>query len=205
MLKELSLEHFGEAVASEKAVPGGGSVPALAGALAAALAAMVARLTLKKEEFARAAPRMERLERQARRLQTQLMAAVDRDADSYRQVLSVFRRPKTTEEEKQTRSRAIQAAFKHAAEVPLEVAGLSVQIMDLAARAVRQGNPDMIADAGVAVLMARSAALGGLMNVRINLAGIKDQTVVAEMNAAVEGLKKEVLLKEQTIINELPL
>jgi formiminotetrahydrofolate cyclodeaminase len=205
MLKDLSLEQFSDAVASEEAVPGGGSVSALAGGLAASLAAMVARLTLNKKKFADVAPQMETLVHHAIELQRQLMDAVDRDADGYRQVLAAFRLPKATGEEKQARSRAIEAAFRLAAAVPLEVAGLSSEIMDLAHQGVRLGNPDMITDAGVALVLARSAALGALMNVNINLTYIKDQTVVADMGTTVRRIKAAVLKKEQAVLSELPL
>lgn len=205
MLKELSLEQFSDAVASEEAVPGGGSVSALAGGLAAALAAMVARLTMNKKKFAEVAPQMATLAHQAIELQGRLMAAVDRDADGYRQVLAAFRLPNTTDEAQQTRSRAIEAAFRLAADVPLEVAGLAFEIMELAGQAVRLGNPDMITDAGVALVLARSAALGALMNVNINLTYIKDQNVVADMRTTVERIKDAVLQKEPAVLSELPL
>ncbi|MGD9365608.1 MAG: cyclodeaminase/cyclohydrolase family protein [Desulfobacteraceae bacterium] len=205
MLKALSLEQFSDAVASEEAVPGGGSVSALAGGLAAALAAMVARLTMNKKKFSEVAAQMETLAHNAIELQRQLMTAVDRDADSYRQVLAALRLPKTTDEEKQARSRAMEAAFRLAADVPLEVAGLSYKIMELAEQGVRLGNPDMITDAGVALVLARSAALGALMNVNINLTYIKDQDVVADMGATAERIKKAVLQNELAVLSELPL
>lgn len=205
MLNTLSIEQFCNAVGSEEAVPGGGSVSALAGGLAAALAAMVAHFTLKKEKFADVAPQMTTLLESAQKLQNQLISAVDRDADGYRQVLAAFRMPKATDEEKQARSQAIQAAFITAADVPLEVAGLSLQIMDLVSRAVPQCNPDVITDAGVALVLARSAALGALMNVNINLTSVKDPDVLSDMRAAVERIKKEVMEKERTTFAALPL
>lgn len=205
MFKEMTLKSFGEAVASEEAVPGGGSVSALAGSLAAALAAMVARLTQKKEAFAAVAPQMTALEEAAHELQHQLLSAVDRDSDSYRMVLSAFRQPKSTEEEKKVRHQAIQEAFQQAIDVPLEVATLSIKVMDLASQAVRNGSPIMVTDAGVAVVLARSATLGALMNIRINLTSIKDTTLVNDMRAKVQALKKEALQKEEAILKELPL
>jgi formiminotetrahydrofolate cyclodeaminase len=205
MLKDLTLEQFTEAVASEEAVPGGGSVAALAGALAAALAAMVARLTLKKEKFAQAAPQMNALMGKARQLQTRLMAAADQDADSYSQVLTAFRLPKATEDQKKTRAQAIQTAFQQAARVPLDTADLALQVMGLCGQAVRRGNPDMITDAGVGVLLARSAALGALMNVRFNLSSIKDQAFVARISKSIDRLREDVLKSEQAVLSALPL
>ncbi len=201
MLKDLSLEKFTDAVASEEAVPGGGSAAALAGALAAALAGMVGALTLKKEAFADVAPMMTALREEADQLRTALLNGVDRDADSYRGVLAAFRLPKSTDDEKQARSAAIQTAFTAAANVPLETAQTALKIMELAEKAVSHGNPDMITDAGVAILLARSAALGALMNVQINLGSLKDAALVADLRGKVADLKAAVLKKEQDALS----
>ena len=203
MLKDLSLKAFANDVDSEEAVPGGGSVSALAGCLAASLTAMVAALTLRKEKFRRVAPQMAEIREKATALQQELLDAVDKDADSYRQVLAAFRLPKATDEEKNERSAAIQAAFKRAAEVPLEVAQAALGVIDLAGQAVREGNPDMITDAGVGVLMARSAALGALMNVAINLGSLKDRVVVEALLGRVKRMQSDVIRKETEILRML--
>ena len=203
MLKEMSLEAFANAVVSTEPVPGGGSVSALAGGLAAALAGMVAALTLKKEQYADRAPLMQDLRLQAGQLQAKLLTCVDEDAESYRRVLAAFRLPKSTDEEKQTRGAAIQAAFRYATEVPLDVAEAALQVLELAGTAARQGNPDMLTDAGVGVLMARSAALGALMNATFNLGSLKDKALIARLNARIGELKQTVVKKEAEILNAL--
>jgi len=203
MLKEMTLEEFADAVTSLEPVPGGGSVSALAGALAAALAAMVASLTLKKEQFAERAPLMQRLHDDAARLKKELLAAVDRDAESYRQVLAAYRLPKSTEEEKQNRSMAIQAAFRHATEVPLQVAETALKVLDLAANTARQGNPDMVTDAGVGVLLARAAVLGALMNAQFNLASLKDRNLAEDLEAKIAHFKQSAQKKEAEILQAL--
>lgn len=200
MLKQMSLEDFAQAAASLEPVPGGGSVSALAGALAASLAAMVASLTIKKEQYADRKPLMQKLGDEAGQLQTDLLSAVDRDAESYRKVLSAFRLPRSTEEEKQKRSAAIQAAFRHATEVPLQVAEAALKVLDLAGDATRMGNPDMVTDAGVGVVLARSAALGALMNAKFNLSSLKDQDLVVDLEAKIAALKQKVLQKEAEIL-----
>ena len=205
MLKHLSLEAFGQTVASDKAVPGGGCVAALAGALAAALTAMVARLTLKKENFAAVADQMIQLREDADQIQIELMDAVDQDAESYRQVLAAYRLPKTTEEDRQARSQAIEAAFKQAARVPLQVAETTLSVMDLAGRVAVDGNPDMVTDAAVGVLMARSAVLGALMNVQINLRAMEDPAFVARLKERLTSLKEAAQIKEKAIIESLGL
>lgn len=203
MFKEMTLENFSSDVAARKPAPGGGSVSALAGSLAAGLAAMVAEFTFSKEHFAERAPQMKRLWDEAEQLREKLLTAVDRDAQSYREVLTAFRLPKSTKQEKQTRHDAVQKAILHATTVPLEVAQYALDVLDLAGNAVEQGNPDMITDAGVGVLLARSAALGALMNAEFNLGSLKDEAVVAELASTIEKMKKGVIRKESEILQFL--
>ncbi len=140
---------------------------------------------------------------EAGRLQAELLNAVDRDAESYRQVLGAFRLPKTTAEEKQKRGAAIQAAFRQATEVPLQVAEAALKVLDLAGDAARMGNPDMLTDAGVGVVLARSAALGALMNAKFNLSSLKDRDLVSDLEARIAHLKQDVFLKEAEILEPL--
>jgi formiminotetrahydrofolate cyclodeaminase len=203
MLKEMTLAGFADTVASLEPVPGGGSVSALAGGLAAALAAMVAALTLKKEQYADLTPVMQSLGAEAAKLQNELLNAVDRDADSYRQVLAAFRLPKSTDDEKQKRAAAIQAAFRHATEVPLQVAETALKVLGLAGTAALKGNQDMVTDAGVGVLMARSAALGAMMNAKSNLSSLKDRNLVNNLETKIAHLKHTVIQKEAEILGAL--
>jgi formiminotetrahydrofolate cyclodeaminase len=205
MLKELSLEAFSAALASDQAVPGGGCVAALAASLAAALAAMVARLTLNKARCAPVAGPMARLRDTAEGLRMDLLAAVDQDAQSYQAVLAAYRLPKESVVEKAARSLAIQKAFTQAARVPLEVAEKALQVMTLAADAVARGNPDMVTDAAVGALMARSAALGALYNVKINLKSINDADLVNDFSVRVQTLERQTLELERQILATLRL
>jgi formiminotetrahydrofolate cyclodeaminase len=205
MFKEMSLEAFAQAAASSEPVPGGGSVSALAGALASSLAAMVAALTLNKEAYADRSPEMHRLHDTATELQNELLEAVDRDAQSYREVLSAYRLAKSTDEERRQRAEAIQAAFRHATEVPLQVAEAALQILELAGTAVRRGNPDMRTDAGVGALLARSAALGALMNARINLGSLKDKKFAVQMEERIGQVQQKVIRMESDILDSIRL
>lgn len=205
MFRKMSLEAFADAAASRQPVPGGGSVSALAGGLAAALAAMVAALTLGKEAYADRAPEMQRLLDAAAGLQKKLLNAVDRDAQSYLDVLSAFSLAKSSEEERRKRAGAVQAAFRHATEVPLQVAEAALQVLELAGTAVRRGNPDIRTDAGVGVLLARSAALGALMNAKINLGSLKDKDFKAQMEERIEKLKEKVIGLESEILDSIRL
>ena len=203
MFKDMSLEAFADAAASREPVPGGGSVSALAGGLAAALAAMVAALTLNKEAFADRAPEMRQLHEAASIARKDLLDAVDRDAQSYGAVLSAYRLPKSTEEEIRRRTAAIQTAFLQATEVPLQVAEAALRVLELAGAAARRGNPDMRTDAGVGVLLARSAALGALMNAKINLGSLEDEQFTVQTEKRIEKIRQTVIRMESEILDSM--
>lgn len=200
MLTELSVEAFLEKVAAKDPVPGGGSVSALAGAAAAALAAMVAGLTIGRENFADVADDMQAIKDRAEGLRAKLLADVDRDADAYEQVVRAFKLPKKTGAQQRARSLAIQAAFRQAARVPLTVAENALAVLELAGQAVAGGNPNAVTDGLVGTLMARTAALGALYNVKINLSSIKDDAFVRETAAKVNALTARVVEQEQKIL-----
>jgi len=203
MLINMSVDTFARAVASDAPVPGGGSVSALAGALAAALTAMVAELTLKKETFAAVHPEMADLQAEAGRLQAVLAKAVDEDAESYRGVLAAYRMPQSDDAQKEARRQAVQAAFLRAAEVPLKVAECAARVMELSGTAADRGNRDMVTDAGVGIVMARAAALGALMNVKINLNSVEDRALADGMRRKAAALEAAVLQKEAQLLKRL--
>lgn len=159
-------------LASESPAPGGGTASALAGAMAAALVAMVARLSLAKEV---AAPRdeLKRLLIEAEERRRRLLALAGQDAQAYLGVLTAYRLPKQTPAEKTRRSEAVGVALSQAAQVPLEVAGIAVELVDAAEYLGREGYPAAATDAEVAVWLARAAARGALANVEVNLKSMR--------------------------------
>lgn len=200
MLTDLDVEAFVQKTASASPVPGGGSVSALAGALAAALSAMVAALTIGKKGYEGVGKEMETLRSEAGVLQQALTRAVDLDAMAYDTFLSALKLPKTTPEEAQLRQREMQAAAKKISEVPLGIAKSALSVLDLAAAAAARGRKDVVTDAAVAVLLSRAAVRGSLYNVKFNLRSLKDAAYVqetlrqaAEMEAAAAEKEKSVL------------
>ena len=115
MLAELSLKTFIDKIISNDPVPGGGSVSALNGAMAASLAAMVANLTAGRKKYAEVDELMRTLATQLENTAGKLLADVDRDSDAYNRVFAAFKMPKETDEEKAARSEAIQRETKYAA------------------------------------------------------------------------------------------
>jgi glutamate formiminotransferase/formiminotetrahydrofolate cyclodeaminase len=157
-----------DALADGSPTPGGGSAAAYAGAMGAALVAMVARLTLGKKKYAEISEQMLAVLDEAEYLKKKLTNAVQEDSTAFDKVMSAFRLPKGSEEEKATRAAAIGKATLHAAEVPLETARFSLRVMELALQAAQIGNPNAITDAGTGAALALAALTGAGYNIRIN-------------------------------------
>ena len=203
MLKDLTITEFLEQTASSEPLPGGGCTAALSAALAASLTEMVANLTIGRKEYQAVDEDMKEIAQAAADFRKKLQNDIENDARAYRQVLAAFKLPKKTDDEKNQRSDAIQQAFKTAATVPLGVARDAINIMDLAARAITDGNPNATSDGAVAVLAARTAALAAAYNVKINLSAIKDTELVAELTREIEELEQQVIDKEKEILAQV--
>ncbi|MDJ0987107.1 MAG: cyclodeaminase/cyclohydrolase family protein [Desulfobacterales bacterium] len=203
MLKDLTITEFLEQTASSEPLPGGGCTAALNAALAASLTEMVANLTIGRKEFKAVDDEMQQIAQAAADLRKKLQNDIDNDAQAYQEVLAAFKLPKNTGDEKAQRSNAIQQAFKIAATVPLGVARDAINLMDLAARAIKDGNPNAVTDGAVGVLAARTAALAAIYNVKINLSAIKDKAFVAELTREIEELEQQVIAKEKEILSQV--
>lgn len=203
MLADLTLKDFLDKVAGSDPVPGGGSIAALNGAIAAALAAMVAGLTIGKKGYEAHEELMQHIRRLACGQQSQFMADVDRDSEAYNRVFACFKLPKVTDDEKAARSAAIQEATREAAEIPMQVARNAYELMSIIADVGGLGNRNAITDACVAMMSARSAVLGALMNVRINLGSLKDRAYVEALQAEADALEAQACAREKELLDSV--
>lgn len=199
-MKNLTVVEFAQKTASKDPVPGGGSISALAGALSASLAEMVAGLTIGSKKYAEVHDEMQPVKERANKLSNELMDDIQKDSDSFTKVMDAFKLPKDTDEEKKARSSAIQTALKGAADVPMSVAQKAYEVMDLSAVVVQKGNKNAVTDGMVSAMMARTAVLGALLNVKINLGSIKDREYVEMMQSKVNQLEIDTKAKEKEII-----
>jgi formiminotetrahydrofolate cyclodeaminase len=204
-LADLSIKEFLEKTASGSPVPGGGSIAALSAAIAAGLSEMVANLTIGKKGYEATEKQMKVIKKAAADYRNKLIKDIDRDSDAYNGVLTAFRLPKGYEQEEKFRKQAIQDAFKKASLVPLDVAKNAFKIIDLAEQVVKHGNKNAVTDGAVAVMMARTAVLSSLYNVKINLASIKDMDFVKRIRKDVTSLESEIEKKERKILSRLPI
>jgi len=166
-------------VAAGTATPGGGSVSALSGALAAALTRMVANLTSGKKRYAEVEGEMREAEAAVARLQEELLEMVVRDTAAFEAIMAAYGLPRGTEEEQAARQQAIQEATREAARVPLSTAERAVKVLEFLLRIAAVGNVNALTDARVAVAMARAAVQGAAANVRVN-ADALDEAILAE-------------------------
>jgi len=198
-LADLSIKDFLSKTASGSAVPGGGSVAALSASLAASLSEMVANLTIGKKGYEPVKEEMAEIAKKASDYRNELIKDIDRDSDAYNDVLSAFKLPKGSEQEAAKRKQAIQNAFKNASLVPLRVAQNAFRIIDLAEKVVKHGNKNAATDGVVGVMMARTAVLSALYNVKINLSSITDAAFVEKMRKDITILESEIEKKEREI------
>ena len=201
MLTELTIKDFISKVISNDPVPGGGSISALNGALAAALSAMVANLTVGRKKYAEVNDLMQELSTRFEKLSQKLIEDVDRDSDAYNRVFAAFKLPKETDEEKQLRSEAIQKETKYAAQVPMEVARAVYEVLPQIDAIAQKGNSNAVTDACVSMMCARTAILGALLNVRINLTSIKDEAFVNAMREEADTIEAHTILQEQALLD----
>jgi len=200
-LADLSIKEFLAKTASNSPVPGGGSIAALSAAIAASISEMVAHLTIGKKGYEALEEEMQEIAKDAFQYRERLIRYIDKDSDAYNGVMAAFKLPKTTEQERNNREGAIQEALINATLVPLDVARDAFKIIELAGKVVKQGNKNAVTDAAVAVMMARTAALSALYNVKINLASIKDTDFVEEIREEIKHMENEIVNRESELLS----
>lgn len=202
-LIRMTLKGFARETASESAAPGGGSVSAYMGALAAALGAMVANLSAHKRGWD---DRWKEFSDQAVKgqdIMERLLKLVDEDTAAFAKIMNVFSMPKGTEEEKAARAEAMEKATLYATQVPLRTMQTALEAMPLALEMAHKGNPASASDAGVGAIAALAAVKGAQLNVRINAAGLKDRAMADSLTAEAEKIAKEAAEKEAEILSEV--
>jgi formiminotetrahydrofolate cyclodeaminase len=191
MLRKKTLDEFITVLASDAPTPGGGSVAALNGAMGVALLEMVCNLTIGKEKFRESWPDLEPIRTELEHLREELLDSIDRDAKLYDLVTAAYKMPKEEDQEKAARKEAIQSALKTAAETPKATARYIHQALKRALEVAEKGNPNVLSDAGVATTCLKAGLKGALMNIAINLGGIKDEAYTKQMRIEMDFLDKE--------------
>ena len=199
-LTDLTCTGFAEETASESPAPGGGSISAYMGALAAALGTMVANLSSHKagwddrwKEFSDQADR-------GQELMQRLLHLVNEDTEAFNRIMDAFKMPKSTDEEKAARAAAIEDATLYATRIPLSTMEAAAETFPLLESMARTGNPASVSDAGVGALAARSAVLGAQLNVRINAASLKNREEADRLTARAAEIAEKAMIAETKVL-----
>ena len=199
-LVDMTCTGFAEETASESPAPGGGSISAYMGALAAALGTMVANLSSHKAGWDDRWEYFSNWADNGMAVMNELLYLVDEDTAAFNKIMDVFGMPKGTDEEKAARAEAMEVATLYATQVPLRTMKAAYKAFDVVRAMAEEGNPNSVSDAGVGALAARSAVMGACLNVKINAAGLKDRAMAdalvkeaEEIQAAAQKAEAEIL------------
>ena len=203
MYLQKSLREYLDDLASDRPTPGGGSTAALSGAMGAALTCMVARLTLGKVDYAEVQSEIEAIIERAEGLRTRFQQLIQTDIEAYGQLSACFKLPRTTSEEKITRTKAIQERLVEAALVPLEIAERAAELIQYCQRVAEIGNKNVLSDIGVAATLAFAAGSGASWMVKTNMQILKDQARANELNARLQTALETISAGEHRVINTI--
>lgn len=187
-LETQPISVFLDALASQAPTPGGGSVAALSGAMAAGLISMVCALTIGKKQYAEFDAELRSVREHSEALRQELQRLVDADIEVFNRLSASYKLPRVTDADAATRQAAIQQVTRQAAEVPLHVARAAAALLPLCTSITNRCSRMIVSDVGVAAALAYATAQSAVLNVEINLAGLEDQRYVREARAQIEDL-----------------
>ncbi len=198
------IKDYIEKLSSKEPIPGGGSAAALAGALSSALTAMVFNLTIGKkvyeeyneEEKALINTTLKKIEG----CNIELMDFMDKDGEAFLSLMAAFRLPKESQEDKRKRNDKIQLGYENALKVPLNLAKKCIELYEYVLVASKYGNKNVISDAGVAAILLQGAVESAVLNVKVNLSGIKDEDYKKNIEVECRKITEEALLKKVKIM-----
>ena len=191
-LISMNIHEFVDELSSESPAPGGGSVSALAGSLAAGLSAMIANLTFGKKGYEDYFESMNIVGQQSQKLKDQLLYKIDEDTDAFNLLMDAFKLPKNNDSQITKRNKSIQLATKHASNIPFQILELCLHVLSICHEVALHGNKNSLSDGGVAAEMAHAGARGANMNVLINLMDIEDEKFINELKKKSSNILEQV-------------
>lgn len=200
---EMSVSQLLDALASSEPAPGGGTASAIAGAMGASLLVMVTGLTRSRHETDEDKSALGDAREVLVPLTADLTRLAEADTEAFKAVMAAYRQPKTSDEEKTARSRAIQDALRGATIVPLDTLRACADALAQSLAVARHGNRSAASDAGVAIALLRAAAAGAYANVRINLDSITDEAFRSTTDAEAARLSSAAAADASTAMQAL--
>lgn len=187
-------------LAAKKAAPGGGSAAAAAGALGVSLLSMVANFTIGKEKYKDVEAEIQKILDTAEKSRAELQKLIDEDVAVYQKVSVAYKMSKDTEEDKRARTEAVQRALKDAMAVPLAICRNLFEAVKLCEPLLEKGNINLVSDVGVAAEFIASGFAAALLNVEINLSGIKDSSLVAQIRDELYPKEKQIQMIKDKVL-----
>ncbi|GAB6173895.1 cyclodeaminase/cyclohydrolase family protein [Paradesulfitobacterium aromaticivorans] len=195
-----SAEEFLNQAASAAPTPGGGSVSAYVGALAASMVCMVANLTVGKEKYKDVEPQVQEILGKGKELLDSLKKGLSRDIAEFSNFMAVLKLPKETDEQKAARTTKMQDVLVSATDTPLGIARNCFEVLKLAHALAPIGNKGAISDVGVAAYLAESALKSAMFSVDINLPQIKDELYQKKVKTErAQMFEQAATLAEETV------
>jgi len=183
-----SVGDFAERVAAGTPAPGGGSVAAYCGVLAASLGQMMCNITIGKPKYAEVEPRLKAIRSDLERLSARLRELIAEDAASFEAVLRAYRLPKDTDAQKSERAAQIAVALRGAIDVPFETAEQSFEVLVLLRELADVGSANALSDVAVGAGLALAAIRGASYNVGVNLSSLSDPDSADELRKQMNAL-----------------
>jgi formiminotetrahydrofolate cyclodeaminase len=202
-LSDKEVSEFIFELSSRNPTPGGGGASALAGALGASLGGMVANLTIGKPNYADDEDEMKQLKVATYRVQRDLLELIQKDADAFAPLAGAYRMPKDTEEERESKSRVMEAALKEACLIPLHMMKLCAEAISLLERIAVIGNRMALSDAACGAVLAAAAMKSAWLNVTVNTFSIKDGAFASGVNDEGAELLASYVPRAERIYEEI--
>lgn len=194
-LKDLQVVEFINEVDKKSPTPGGGSVAALSSSLGLALTKMVGHLSVGKKKFL---AKEQDIQNEFNDIldtfadyKEEMIALIDKDTEAYNMVMAAFKLPKENAEEIIYRKEQIEAATMIAIETPYRIAVISLEALKELDFVLDHGNKNTLSDVGVSALMLYAGLEGALLNVKINIPGLSDQSVIDDYTAKAKAMQFE--------------
>jgi formiminotetrahydrofolate cyclodeaminase len=186
-----TIPDFVTVLAGKAPVPGGGGASALVGAVGTALGNMVGSLTVGKKKYADVEADIIKLQGEAARLQDELLALIDKDAEDFEPLAKAYGLPSATDAEKAEKAKIMEKCLRGACETPFEIMKKCAQGIRLCEEFAAKGSKLALSDAGVGVIFCKAALMGASLNVFINTKAMTDRAYAGKVNEESDALLAE--------------
>lgn len=201
-----TIDEFLDSLASKSSTPGGGAAAAMTAALGAAIIQMACSFAIGRRKYASHQDQIQHASDRCRKIRARAIELADLDSQVFQEVVDSFRLARDSKVRRQRRRRAISHSAETAARVPLELAEICAELVDLGANAAELGNPNLVADAVGGAALARGALRICELNVRSNLALVSDDEFVASarrrLKRVAEASQSADVLVERYLSND---